>query len=120
MSDEFVSGTTIKVVPPTIPSITVSAPPIPAISTQQPSSSVTVVPVVGPPGPSGGSTYEYTQLTPSTVWTINHNLGRYPATVQLYASDLSTSYSEFIIQHLDVNTLRISMDTPTAGIAFLV
>lgn len=34
----------------------------------------------GPPGPaSPGTTYIYSQNTPSTTWTIAHNLGQYPS-----------------------------------------
>lgn len=119
MPIEFEPGTTITVVPPGIPGLRAPSPTTPTVKFDQPSSTATVVPVVGPPGPAGGEAFQFSQITPATVWTINHNLGRYPGLVQLYTSDLSANYGEFVVQHLDVNTLRVSMETPTAGIAFL-
>lgn len=107
---EFESGTVVTIAPPDIPTLRAVLPNSP---------SVLVVPVPGPPGPVGGEAYQFSQDIPATVWTINHNLGRYP-TVQLYTLDLSANYSEYLVQHLDVNNLRISIETPTAGIAFLV
>lgn len=119
MPVEFEPGTTIKVVPPSIPGIKVTGPNTPTVAFERPSSTVTAFPVVGPPGPAGGQAFQFTQSTPATVWTVNHNLGRYPA-VQLFSLDLSANYAEFLVQHLDLQTLRVSMETPTAGIAFCV
>ena len=33
----------------------------------------------GPAGPAGGETYTHQQMTSSAVWTITHNLGRFPS-----------------------------------------
>lgn len=82
--------------------------------------SLTVVPVGG-----GGSTitdpiqYLYVQDLAATVWTINHNLGRRPAAVALFSLDWLTQFGQYVVQHLDENTLRVSMDTPTAGNALV-
>lgn len=82
--------------------------------------SLTVVPV-----PGGGSTitepiqYLHVQSLAATVWTITHNLGRRPAAVALFSLDWLTQFGQYNVQHLDANTLRVSMDTPTAGNALV-
>lgn len=119
MPIEFEPGTTVKVVPPSIPTFKAGIPGTTSVQFEQPRSTAMVVPVVGPPGPAGGEAFQFEQVIPASVWTINHNLGRYPGLVALYDLVLSTNYSEYVVQHLTVNSLRISMDTPTAGIAFL-
>lgn len=47
--------------------------------------SIVTVGIQGPPGIDGvtAASYVHTQATPSTTWTINHNLGFRPA-VELY------------------------------------
>lgn len=82
--------------------------------------------VVAGPAPGGGgggtgtATTRYDQTTAATVWLVDHNLGRYPAAVALFMPDLSEQYREYKIQHLSVNSLRVSMDIPTAGVALLI
>lgn len=82
-----------------------------------------VVPVAGPRGPMGppgAGALRYEQSTPAAVWgPIEHGFGRQPAAVSLFSLDFGAQYGEFVVQHLDENTLRISMDTPTAGIALI-
>lgn len=113
---DFATGMTVRIVPPVVPSILMSPP----------NSTVTVVPAVGPqgpPGPSGGpggGNHRHDQIIAAAVWTITHNLGRYPSGISLHSADLSVNYAEFIVQHLSVNSLRVSMDTPTAGTALLI
>lgn len=63
--------------------------------------------------------FVHEQTTPSTVWTITHNLGHNPASAQVYDLALAQQYDEFEVQHLSVNQLRISMDVSTAGIAIV-
>lgn len=69
-----------------------------------------VVPVLT--GPASPSTF--TQATPQTVWTINHNLGRYPIAWSLYdnTGQLRTGYD---VQHMSLNQVRVSMDIAVAG-----
>lgn len=69
---------------------------------------------------TGTLTYRYDQTTAAAVTTIVHNLGRYPAGVSLHSLDLTVNYDEYMVQHLDTNTLRISMDTPTEFTALLI
>lgn len=69
---------------------------------------------------SASASYRHDQSTPATVWTISHGLGRYPSSVSLHDAGLSLDYDEFAVQHLDVNTLRVSMEVPIAGAALIV
>lgn len=86
---------------------------------------------VGPPGVGSGvvavpiestfAGFEYTQTTPAAVWgdgsppVIAHNLGRYPAAWSLHDAD-GRECAEYVVQHLDPDTLRVAMDVPTAGL----
>lgn len=74
----------------------------------------------GPPGGPGGGNYRHDQTVAAAVVTIVHNLGRYPAGVSLHSLDLSLNYTEYVVQHLDINTVRVSMDTPTACTVLLI
>lgn len=74
----------------------------------------------GLPLAGSNASYRHDQSTPSTVWTISHNLGRYPSSVSLHDVGLSVDYDEFIVQHLDLNTLRVSMETPITGVALII
>lgn len=114
MPIELSDGTTVQVQAPVLPHIR-AAPPNPA--------NVTVLPVAGPPGPPGsaGSGYvRHEQTTPAAVVDIAHNLGRWPGAVTLTSLDGSITYVEYGVQHLDLNTVRISIDTPTAYVALIV
>lgn len=74
--------------------------------------------IPGPPGPPGGSTgatYTHTQSSPATVWTIAHNLGRYPSLTvvdnlggQLYPD----------VRYLDADIAQITHSVPLTGRAF--
>lgn len=81
-----------------------------------------VVPATGSSGGGGGeggSTYEFVQVTPQSVWTVTHNLGRRPAGVSVFSMDYATEYDDFAVQHVSANQLLISMDLPTAGRALM-
>jgi hypothetical protein len=63
---------------------------------------------------------EFHQAVPASVWgPIEHGLGGRPAAVSLFSADFGQEYSEFAVQHLDADTLRIAMDEPTAGVALI-
>lgn len=148
MSFELVSGTTVDVELPDVPtllldpptglSVLVSMPSVPVVEIDLPSlpqltvtppapssSPILIVPgPVGPQGPrgpaGGGATFEYQQSIAQSVWTpIIHNFGRYPVAWSLF-DDAGRLCDEYIVQHLDVNTSRVSMDVPTAGIIRLI
>lgn len=68
----------------------------------------------GPPGIAGGTVYTHVQSAAADVWTINHNLGRYPAITLL-----SPGLAEFIgeIVHTSINQAIAYLATPYTGIA---
>lgn len=76
-----------------------------------------VIEVPGQPGSGGGTTEIFThyQLVPQSVWLVEHELGRYPASWSLFDND-GRECGQYVVQHLDLNTLRVAMDVPTAGL----
>lgn len=60
---------------------------------------------------SGG--FVHVQDVPQAVVTVAHNLGYRPS-VAMFSTDYGTHYAEFQTQHLDENTVRVSMDNPQA------
>ena len=78
---------------------------------------VQVVEVIhpGPQGPPGES-YVHTQSTPSTTWTINHNLGFRP-TVELL--DTGSQEIDGEVAHPSVNQTVVTLNPATAGLARL-
>lgn len=70
----------------------------------------------GPPGPAGGSTYEHTQDVASAVWTIAHNLNRFPSvTVTDHLGEILAVDAKY----LDENIVRITHGVPLTGYAYL-
>lgn len=71
----------------------------------------------GPAGPAGegaSSSYTHTQANPSAVWTVAHNLGRYPAITVLDHLG-GEIYPD--VKHIDRTTARITHSVPLAGSA---
>lgn len=64
----------------------------------------------------GISTYTHVQSTPATVWTINHNLGRYPS-VTILDSANSEIVGDYTFVSLD--RLQVQFAVPFAGTAYL-
>lgn len=104
----MLGGTTVLVEVPGPSSITMAPPTGPAVA---------VVPVVGPPGPAGGS-FTYTQVAPASVWAITHNLGTYPEPVILLDGDPSTPVWTDT-EYVDANTLILTFPAPVTGHAHL-
>lgn len=112
MSLDLASGVTVRVDPPVVPEIRVQAP----------SSTTVVVPVAGPPGPpgmAGGAYLRHEQTTPASVVTVEHGFGRWPSSVTLTSLDGSTTFVTFGLEFLDLDTIRISIDQPTAYVALI-
>lgn len=60
--------------------------------------------------------FEHSQTSPSDIWTIAHNLGKYPSvTVTDSAGNLVVGGVEFI----DTSLLRIYFSSPFSGKAYL-
>ncbi len=61
--------------------------------------------------------YTHTQLSPAAIWTITHNLGRYPS-----CSVIDSGGNEVFgnIAHINVNQLTVSFAAAFGGTAYLV
>lgn len=62
------------------------------------------------------NTYIFTQTSPSTTWSIVHNLGRNPS-----VTVIDSGGTEIItdVQYVDANNLQITFGAPTSGKAYL-
>ena len=65
---------------------------------------------------SSAVAYHYVQNTPSSSWTITHNLNFYP---NITTMDSSGSIVEGEIEHLNRNTVRVTFLAAFSGEAFL-
>lgn len=65
----------------------------------------------------GGDAYIFTQSTPATTWTINHNLGHVPS-VELF--DSGSQEIDADVSHPSVNQAIIVFSVPVAGFARLI
>jgi len=77
---------------------------------------------VGPAGPTGpagvgGGNYTHIQSTPSTTWTVVHNLGYHPGGVSVVDSAGTKVYGD--ITHSTVNQLVINFSAGFSGKAYL-
>ena len=81
-----------------------------------PVTSVVTATTQGPQGPAGSGAYVFTQSTPSTTWTINHNLGFRP-TVELL--DAGSQEIDGEVAHPSVNQTVVTLNPATAGLARL-
>jgi hypothetical protein len=76
--------------------------------------------VVAPSGVGSPITsYMHIQELPATVWTVHHNLDRYPPAVSVFSDDLTTQWSEFGVLHIDTNSLYITADIAISGKALV-
>lgn len=73
---------------------------------------------IGPPGPPGGgagATYTHTQAIAAAVWTVPHNLGRYPSvTVADHLGNVITPD----VRYLGDDMVQITHGTPLTGYAY--
>ena len=60
--------------------------------------------------------YTHHQLAASTIWTINHNLGRYPV---FCAVDTTNEVIEGYQTYIDENTVQIEFSASISGRAFI-
>jgi hypothetical protein len=63
-----------------------------------------------------GTSFVWTQSAESTVWTIAHNLGYVP---NVFAEDSATADIVGVISVVNLNTIKITFNTPVAGKAYL-
>jgi hypothetical protein len=71
--------------------------------------------VPGPPGPSA-PTHIHTQTSPSTTWTISHNLGLKPSVELLNTASQEIDGDVF---HPSDNVTVVNFNIPVAGLARL-
>lgn len=72
----------------------------------------------GPPGSGGVAEYVWTQATPASQWgPIPHGLSKPIVGALVYSLDLGTEYSNVFVEQVDVNTCRLWVSPPIAGIA---
>lgn len=70
----------------------------------------------GPPGAAGGATYTHTQAAAAVVWTVAHNLARFPSvTVTDHLGEIIAAD----VKYLDENIVRVTHGAPVAGFAYL-
>lgn len=74
--------------------------------------SLSTVGLQGPDGTGGASVNVFTQPTPASVWTVNHDLGYYPV---IRLKTLGTAEIEGEINHVSVNQFTVTLNTPQAG-----
>ena len=92
-----------------------------AVTTQPPDTTSVSYPMIpGPPGPQGppgpaGGTYRHVQGTASAQWTIQHNLGFYPAVTLV-----DSTGREFVAELTfpDMNTAVATLSAATGGEAY--
>lgn len=65
--------------------------------------------------PINGSRYTHTQSSAADEWIVNHNFGRWPASVRALTAGGAEMWAEVV--HASVNQVRIYFDSPTAGTA---
>lgn len=72
----------------------------------------------GPAGPQGepAQNFVYEQAVAAAVWTINHNLSRYP---QVTVVDSAGTTVEGGVEYNSLDTITITFSAPFAGRAFL-
>ena len=60
--------------------------------------------------------FMFTQSSPSTQWTINHNMGKNPS---VFTEDENSNDIMGMIEFVDSNNLKIYFNQPVAGKAYL-
>ena len=61
-------------------------------------------------------TFVYDQGSPATVWTINHNMGKYPS---VFVEDSAGDNVEGVVAFVDDNNLTITFNAAFSGTAYL-
>ena len=60
--------------------------------------------------------FTYTQMTPATVWVINHNLGRYPS-ITIVDTGGNVVYGDY--KYIDTNNMTATFSATFSGSAYL-
>ena len=62
----------------------------------------------------GDKYFSFTQASPSSLWTIAHNLGKFPS---VFAKDSADTVVYGDVNHVDINNLTITFSAPFSGTA---
>lgn len=63
------------------------------------------------------STYTHSQISPASVWNVNHNLNRYPSSISIVDSAGNVVWGD--IKQISVNELTISFTAAFSGSAYI-
>lgn len=63
-----------------------------------------------------GTSFTWEQTAQSTVWTIRHNLGYVP---NVFTEDSTGVDIVGVVTVININTIKITFNTPVAGVAYL-
>jgi hypothetical protein len=74
--------------------------------------------IIGPPGRDGAGGYEHAQTGAASVWTVNHNLGRWPAAVTVVTT--GGVEVEAGVTHVSINQTIIDFSAAFAGRARII
>jgi len=69
-----------------------------------------------PGGGTGDANYVFNQLSPAEIWTVAHNLGKWPAVTIVDDND-ELIYAD--VEFVDNDSLTITFSTAVAGRAFI-
>lgn len=69
------------------------------------------------PGHDGATSFTYTQLAPSTLWIITHDLGFRPAGVQVHDNAGQEIVGQ--VEYPSLNVVTIEFSAPVSGVAYL-
>ena len=68
----------------------------------------------GADGSGGDLHYAFSQGSPSALWTVTHNLGKYPSVTVIDSAGTTVVGS---VTHLDANSLTVAFSAPFSGTA---
>lgn len=87
------------------------------VVTLSPSSPKTAVVQISEVAPASVNTYTHIQSTPSTTWTVVHNLGYHPGGVSVIDSAGTKVYGD--VTHINNNQLVINFSAGFSGKVYL-
>ena len=71
--------------------------------------------IAGQPGPPGGASYTHTQAIALPIWTVPHNLARFPSVT---VTDHLGRVVYPDVEYLDNNIVQIAHGAPLTGFAY--
>ncbi len=89
--------------------------PVFTISVTQVTQGLTGAPGNTAPG-SGDANFVHNQNSASALWTVNHNLGKYPS---VSVVDSAGDECEGAVKHISINQLQIQFSASFSGRAFI-